>query len=80
MGRFMTPTEAAYALEKAGKLHAGLVKLPPEVKQTEELITSKIRNAELFTARLRAVDEGMINEIVQLKVHLDAMYAKWGLE
>lgn len=80
MGRFMTPTEASYALDKAGKFHAGEIKLPPEISEMKRIIAEKTRNAELFMARLRVVDEGMIREIVALKLRLDNLYGKWALE
>ncbi len=48
--------------------------LPPHIVAHKKLIDEKIRNAELFMARTGAVDYGMINEIVRMKLHLDGLY------
>jgi hypothetical protein len=78
--RFMSPDEAMRALNKAGKLHKGEISLPSEIVKLKALIEAKTRNAELFAEKFRVVDEGMLREIVQLKLQLDGLYTKWGLE
>jgi len=78
MTRMMTPDEMERVMRKAKLLHSGKINLPPEIVGLKKLIAEKIRNAELFTARLRVVDEGMVHEITQLRLRLDGMYAEFG--
>lgn len=78
--KFMTPAQAIYALNKAGKYHRGDIELPDDIVKLRKLIAEKTRNAELFLLKLRVVDEGMIREIVQLKLNLDVLYSRWSLE
>lgn len=48
--------------------------LPPHIVAHKKLIEYKIRNAELFMARTGAVDYGMLDEIVRMKLQLDGLY------
>jgi hypothetical protein len=75
---FMTTKGALTLLRMSGEYHAGKRSLPPEISALKQRIKSATRNAELFTARLRVVDEGMINDIVRMKLELDGLYARWG--
>lgn len=75
---FMTTEGALALLRMSGEYHSGRRTLPPNITALKRRIAQATRNAELFTARLRVVDEGMINDIVRMKLELDGLYARWG--
>ncbi len=51
--------------------------LPDDIDELRRRIERFIKNAELFIARLRVVDQGMIDDIMGLKLELDGLYAGW---
>ncbi|HWB33942.1 MAG TPA: hypothetical protein VG753_01305 [Candidatus Paceibacterota bacterium] len=73
----MSPEDALKLIELAGDYHRGKRKLPPEIIEKKKQIEAAIRNAELFMVHLRVVDQGMVNDIVQMKLDLDALYSNW---
>lgn len=75
--RILSTEEALEALRLAGELHAGKRVLPPEIVEKKKEIEVAIRNAGLFITHLRVVDQGMINEVVEMKLQLDALYCSW---
>jgi hypothetical protein len=70
--RFATRAEARAMIE-LGKQYTK-EGLPPHIVAHKRAIELKIRNAELFMARTGAIDYGMINEIVRMKLQLDGLY------
>jgi len=64
-------------LKLARRHHAGKEDLPPEIAAKRKQIDDAVRNAELFIAKLRVVDQAMIDDIVAMKVELDGLYAGW---
>lgn len=50
---------------------------PPKIVAKRRQIDAATRNAVLFMQRLRVVDEGMINDIVRMKLELDGLYTEW---
>lgn len=77
---FLSPTEACVAMRLAGEAHAGITKIPANIVVLNNLIDEKVRNAELFLSRLGQIDTGMVEEITQLRLQKDTLYAKWAVE
>lgn len=75
--RYLTRAEVETALYLGEQVHKGKRPLPPEIVLKKVEIEKETRNAELFMARVGAIDEGMINHVVQLKLELDALYGAW---
>lgn len=75
--RILNKDEALEFLEFARKYHNGDIQLPPEIIRMRKLIDEKIENAELFLVLVRAVDMGMIRDIMRLKLELEHLYSEW---
>lgn len=75
--KVLTPNEATTFLKMAGEVQKGKRRLPPEIVEIKKRIATATRNAELFTARLRQVDQGMVYEIVQLRLEYDRLLGEW---
>lgn len=74
--RFMSPEEALALLQTAERIHAREEELPPEIIAIGIAIEKATRRAHLFMIRLGRVDEGMVNEVVALKLQRDALLAE----
>lgn len=72
-----SPEEVQTLLRLCKETHKDKRPLPPEIVEKKQQIEAATRNAELFTARLRQVDQGMINDIVLMKRELDTLYSRW---
>lgn len=75
--RILSQEAALTALQLGRELREGKRKLPPEIVEKKKEIAAATRNAELFMARTGAVDYGMVDHAVALRLELDALYAQW---
>jgi hypothetical protein len=75
--KVLSPKEARVALRLAGEYHKGKVPLPPEIVAKKKEIGAATKNAHLFIVRTGAIDEGMVRDVVQLKLELDTLYSRW---
>ena len=75
--RFLSISETRTLMRVAKDYHAGKIPLPPEIVALKRKIAAKTRNAELFIARTGAVDNGMVFEIVDMRMRLDSLYGAW---
>src|SRR5262245_33080756 len=73
----MSRRAAQAAIRLSGEVYSGKRVLPPEIVAMKQQIKAATRNAELFMARLNVVDEGMVRDIVSMKIKLDGLFAKW---
>ena len=75
--KILTRNEASSLMSLADKYHRGEISLPPEIQTIKSRIKNATRNAELFMVRTGAVDENMVQEVVNLKLELDTLYGRW---
>ena len=74
---FLDRNAAFTLLQLTEEYWSGDRELPPEIVAKRKQIEALTRNAELFMARLRVVDLGMIDEIVEAKLELDTLLGRW---
>lgn len=75
--RVLSREEALTFLELVREYHQGKRRLPREIEKKREEIEAAIQNAELFLLKLRVVDHGMMDHVVELKLELDALLGQW---
>lgn len=75
--RILSRSAAMTAMRLGREVHSGKRKLPPEIILKKKQIEAETLNAELFMVRVGAIDEGMVNRVVQLKLQLDVLYGNW---
>jgi hypothetical protein len=75
--RVLSPEEAVTLLRLAEEHHKSGRELPPEIIEKKREIEAATKNAELFIACFRVVDHSMVDNVVQLKLQLDALYGAW---
>ena len=76
--RTMNRAEVSTMLRLAKEVHDGTRELPPEIKELRKKIADSICNAELWMMRLNmTLPQMMIDEIVAMKLSLDALYCIW---
>lgn len=74
---FLTLKEARTLIELAERKHDGKVPLSHQIIALKKEIGEKTWHAELIMARVGAVDNALIYEIVDLKLALDNAYMEW---
>lgn len=77
MGRLLSRAEARATMQLAHTYHQGMIPLPPRIVMKKQEIAQATRNAELFMSRTGAIDYGMVEHVVTLKIELDTLYQEW---
>ena len=72
-----TKTYVEKILRLGKELQTGQRTYPPKIIALIHEIEDKTRNAELFAARLRQIDHGMIREVALLMHKRDQMVEEW---
>lgn len=75
--RTLSFAEVETMMRLAEEHHRGGRELPPEIAEKRREIEAAIKNAELFIVCTAAVDYGMVDKVLQLKLELDALYGAW---
>jgi len=75
--QFMSREAALDLMRLSEEVSSGKRKLPKEIEDKKKEIAKATRKAELFVIMLGVVDEGMVMQVVRLKIDLDRLYAQF---